>query len=1224
MFVNSCSKGLSGTLRAALFGSAAMVAMCAAGAAQALPQNPVVVGSTGPTGATFDSSTLNTLNVNQVDQRVVIDWRSFNIDAGETVNFNQASPNFVAFNIVTGSEGAPGLSTINGNINATGGVWLFSPGGVLIGSTARINVGSFAAVTGEVGHDGDINQMLYANEGSGFTEVVIQGSGKAGGPLTVSSGAQIHANKGYIVLQAEDMSDSGQLTASGGVEYIVSNGGTVSFTTASGGQTLQGATAAAHATGNPKFIQAGNVHAAWVGLDAQGSKAASDFHGVINLSGVIQTTGSKPGGTNGVVILLGGDGGPTESGATGSSLVLDGSGSSINTGVKGMYVRASAVTLGDVDVGGGLDVNAYGDIIINGAVTVDHDVLLTHNILSGLAPGSVTLNGRTIVGGLLDARGANVTINAKTDVGGDLNGRAAADLLINGKTTVTGSATLTTFGGGDGIATKKTFEVGGNLTANTNGFRNFTTVTVGGATNVTSIGNISLDGDFSSTGAATFAITGDGVMVNNHALTVGGDLTITGNAFTSNGSITSGDLDITTTGPITLAGATTVNGDAYAGTSGAVSLGNVTVHGDLDVDGGDVTVGGPVTVDGNAVLGADGVLAFNGALGAGGFVSGTGNNITLGASGVVRSDSGGEGIGDLTLVSAGNFTANAASLVIAGSNAASPTDVVRITADNNITTGQVSGRTVTITGYGSNLTTGGAIIGGQSVMISGNPNSEGGAGALNVNANVTSGGTIAILEQGDAGAVTVGASSTVQGSGQVFLSSTGDTNINGHVTGSALATYSAGALTVGASGVLNTTGTTAAPTWPVAGANVTFGTGDDGPVPNISGLTLAAHTMTLNGAVTAGPAGSRADVFVQPLGTQSAVTIGGSGSTGFNLTGASIGHVTARNLIVLGGAAEGRGAGYDLTLADLTLDVTKVGGLWLGAQSSHSITVSGTVTGGADVRLGFAQVDGGSDSLLGFTPGDINITGGLGTTASPLGTTSLLARNNIFIGSSAFITAAKADSAFDAVARSKDFTSDGHLFVAAGTLEMGAQSRIIQQNIGSGAVRFSGLSINTPTSGHPLITNVSALEGRTFGSGGSQWTAHFGAGPTQIDVFGVLATGPGTSVGDEAAAKQANLLPGSITAVPAYRINSCAFGTTCTATTDVPRFEEPLVVNINTDTTLLDNASAAGAAAGSAAGTPQVFTIQTDTEKDDAAGQGNQSPITGSGNGDLWPGAPTP
>jgi filamentous hemagglutinin family protein len=1193
MLVNSCSKTVSGALRAALFSSAAFVAISAAGAAQALPQNPVVVGSTGATGATFDSSTLNTLNVNQVDSRVVIDWRSFNVGSGETVNFNQSQSSFVAFNIVTGSEGSPGLSTIDGAINARGGVWLFSPGGVLIGGGARINVGSFTLATGT---PASISALLHPNETSGFTEVTIQGSGKAGGPLTIASGAQINAASGYVVLQSEDMLDSGTITARDGVEYLVADGGHVSFTTSSNGQALQAASATVNNSAHPTLTRAGVVHAGWVSIDAQGSKAASDYHGVINLSGVFQTTSSKPGTTNtGMTIVLGGDVGPGESGATGSSLVLDATGSSI-TDSKGLYVRASQVTLGDLDVGGILDVNAYNNIILSGVTTVGGDAFLTHNILSGLAPGATTLNGRTIIGGSLDARGSSVTLSAKTDITGDMRLRASGDILVDGKTTVGGSAFFKTFGNGNGVATKKTLTVAGGLTADTNGFRNFTTVSVGGATTVTSIGNISLDGDFTSTGAADFTITGpQGVMVNNHALSVGGPLSISGNAFTSNGSIGSGDLDIETTGAITLNGTNTISGDA--------------------------------------ILGAGGLLSLNGNLAASGFVSGTGNAITLGAGAVVRSDSGGEGAGDLQLISAGNFTATPTSLVVAGSNAATPTDNVRITADNNITSGQVSGKTVTITGYGSNLTTNGAIIGAQAVTLSGNPNSEGGTGALNVSANITSSGTIAILEQDGAGVITVGPGAVVQGAGQVYLSSTGDTAINGQVTGSALATYSVGGLTVGGAGALNTSGTTSAPTWPVVGANVTFGTGDQGPVPSVSGLTLAAHTMVINGTVTAGPSNGRSDVFIRPLGTQSSVIIGGGDGAGFRLTNASVGHITARNIIVLGGAPEGQGAGYDLTLADLTLDPTKVGGLWLGTQSGNSVTVSGSVTGGSDVRIGFAQqsgstglgsTEGGGQALLGYVPGDIYITGGLGTAASPLATTSLLARNNIFMGSDSFIAAAKGDTAFDAVARSKDFASGGHVFVAAGTLEMGAQGRIIQQNIGTGSVRFAGLLTNTPTTAHPLITNVSALEGKTFGAGGSQWTAHFGAGPTKIDVFGVLATGPGTSIGDETAAKQANLLGGAIPVIAGYRINSCAFGTTCTATTDVPRFEEPLVVNILTDTSVLENANAAGAAAGSAAGTPQVFTIQTDAEKDDAAGQGNQSPITGSGNGDLWPGAPTP
>ena len=152
----------------------------------------------------------------------------------------------------------------------------------------------------------------------------------------------------------------------------------------------------------------------------------------------------------------------------------------------------------------------------------------------------------------------------------------------------------------------------------------------------------------------------------------------------------------------------------------------------------------------------------------------------------------------------------------------------------------------------------------------------------------------------------------------------------------------------------------------------------------------------------------------------------------------------------------------------------------------------------------------------GYIPGEIDITGSLGTTLNPMGSVGLLARNNIFMGTSGFITAAEADSTFDAVTQSSNYPglAQGYVFVAANTLQLAAQGRIIQQNTstltGVGQQLYAGLAINAPTAQTPLIGAMAGLQGQTIGVEG--WTANYAAGPTKIDVFGVLRQTNATTV----------------------------------------------------------------------------------------------------------------
>lgn len=103
----------------------------------ALPQGGVVVGGSGIIGTPSGGE----LNITGNGGHMAIDWNSFNIGKGETVNFQQLQ---AVLNYVTGNQ----RSEIFGNLNGNGAhVFLLNPNGILFGESAQVNVGSLTAST---------------------------------------------------------------------------------------------------------------------------------------------------------------------------------------------------------------------------------------------------------------------------------------------------------------------------------------------------------------------------------------------------------------------------------------------------------------------------------------------------------------------------------------------------------------------------------------------------------------------------------------------------------------------------------------------------------------------------------------------------------------------------------------------------------------------------------------------------------------------------------------------------------------------------------------------------------------------------------------------------------------------------------------------------------------------------------------------------------------------
>lgn len=152
------------------------------------------------------------MSINQQTDKLVTQWKDFNVQNGQSVTFNQPTSTSIALNRVVGVNG----SQIHGQINANGRVFLINPNGVVFGQGAQVNVGGLVASTRDIS-DADFKAGNYKFAGSSAAEVVNQGS------ITAADG-------GGVALLGARVTNQGTIKAQNGrVALAAGDGFTVSF-----------------------------------------------------------------------------------------------------------------------------------------------------------------------------------------------------------------------------------------------------------------------------------------------------------------------------------------------------------------------------------------------------------------------------------------------------------------------------------------------------------------------------------------------------------------------------------------------------------------------------------------------------------------------------------------------------------------------------------------------------------------------------------------------------------------------------------------------------------------------------------------------------------------------------------------------------------------------------------------------------------------------------------
>lgn len=367
-------------------------------------------GSIAAAGATMD--------VNTTTNRAVIDWNSFSVDAGSTVNFNQPTVDSAVLNRVL-TAGTP--SIINGAINSNGNVYLTNPSGVTVGASGVITTNGFTASTFDISADAF---MAGGNlELTGDSIARIENNG------TITTGT------GGASLIANDILNTGSIVSNGG-SINLATGGTVQLSNGSTYVQADINSIADGISGAASLIKNTGVVRATGALMVGGEVYLVNPHGDVFNDNLIaaQTTRASDSQTVGGQVIVDAAGGTADMRGTIEATGREGG----LVGITGQAVSLDAANIqasgaeagGEVLIGGGFDgqdsrLNNAGSASVNATslINVRADVSGkggTAIVWSGDVTsfsGTIDATGTTGDGGTVQLFGPTLTANtASIDV----------------------------------------------------------------------------------------------------------------------------------------------------------------------------------------------------------------------------------------------------------------------------------------------------------------------------------------------------------------------------------------------------------------------------------------------------------------------------------------------------------------------------------------------------------------------------------------------------------------------------------------------------------------------------------------------------------------------------------------------------------------------------------------------------------------------------------------
>lgn len=355
--------------------------------AQTLPTGGQVVS-----GQATISQSGNAMTINQSSDKMIANWQSFSIGAGNSVTFNQPGASSVALNRVVGQD----PSKILGSLSANGQVFLINPNGIAIGKTGSVQTGGFVASTLGISN-ADFLAGRYNFTGSGGA---ISNEGSISGKVVALISPSV-SNSGTI---------AGSTALAAGTDVLLDFNGDGLLSVEVKASTVK------TLVENKGLIRADG------GVAILTAKGASDaMKGVVNNTGVVQA--ASIGSRNGRILLLG-----------------DAKHGEVNAGGT-LRARSVETSAAKVNLASDLKVDTLGGrwLIDPSNITIDANYAAA--LQTALASGDVTVTTSSS-----DTEPGDISVNSPVIWGSHvLTLRADNNIIVNASLTSTGTT------GSDGL-----------------------------------------------------------------------------------------------------------------------------------------------------------------------------------------------------------------------------------------------------------------------------------------------------------------------------------------------------------------------------------------------------------------------------------------------------------------------------------------------------------------------------------------------------------------------------------------------------------------------------------------------------------------------------------------------------------------------------------------------------------------------------------------------------